>query len=138
MIQIPPAQQKHWWRIGLLVVISIVICHGIHTNAVQAQQPRPTLTPEPRPSLTPQATKEPTRKPKKKKSSTSTIGNAGQTRSSANGIVEIAGEQVFALQFIQARNPDWVGRPFFARFDSEATWMSELRPAFSEPHFFFD
>ncbi|MCZ6603311.1 MAG: lysine 2,3-aminomutase, partial [Planctomycetota bacterium] len=30
------------------------------------------------------------------------------------GITEIRGEQVFVLEFLRARDPDWVGRPFFA------------------------
>ncbi len=53
------------------------------------------------------------------------------------GIREVAGEQVFVLDFLQARNPDWVGRPFFARFDPAATWLSDLRPALGETEFFF-
>ena len=32
---------------------------------------------------------------------------------------------------IQARKPDLVGRPFFARFDPSAIWLSDLRPAFA-------
>jgi len=55
-----------------------------------------------------------------------------------DGTPEIAGERVFALRFIQGRNPDWVGRPFFAKFDSEATWLDELVPAFGESEFFFE
>ena len=55
-----------------------------------------------------------------------------------DGIVEIGGEKLFALQFLQARNPDWVRRPFYAKFDPEATWLDDLVPAFGEPHFFFD
>lgn len=55
-----------------------------------------------------------------------------------DGIAEIAGEKVFALQFLQARNPLWVRRPFFAKFDSQASWLSELRPAFGERLFFFE
>jgi KamA family protein len=55
-----------------------------------------------------------------------------------DGVNEINGERVFALHFIQARNPDWVGRPFFARFDPHATWLSDLRPAFGETRFFFE
>ena len=39
---------------------------------------------------------------------------------------------------LQARNPEWVGRPFFARFDARATWLDELRPAFGEKAFFFE
>jgi hypothetical protein len=38
-----------------------------------------------------------------------------------DGIVDIGGEKVFALQFLQARHPDWVRRPFYAKFDPTAT-----------------
>lgn len=55
-----------------------------------------------------------------------------------DGIVTIAGEKVFALQFLQARNPDWVRRPFYAKFDPEATWLDDLVPAFGEKQFFFE
>jgi KamA family protein len=55
-----------------------------------------------------------------------------------DGIVEIAGEKVFALQFLQARNPDWVRRPFYAKFDPTATWLDDLVPAFGAKKFFFD
>ena len=34
------------------------------------------------------------------------------------GVAEIQGEKVFVLRFIQARNPEWVQRPFFAKYDS--------------------
>ena len=54
-----------------------------------------------------------------------------------DGVVEVAGEKVFALHMIQARNPDLVGRPFFARFDPHAIWLSDLEPAFA-PRFPFD
>ena len=54
------------------------------------------------------------------------------------GVTEIRGEKVFALRFIQARNPDWVQRPFFARYDPDATWFDDLRPAFGEAEFFFE
>lgn len=53
------------------------------------------------------------------------------------GVETVHEERVFALDFLQARNPDWVGRPFFARFDPEATWLDELRPAFGADRFFF-
>ena len=32
----------------------------------------------------------------------------------------------------------WVNRIFFARFDSQAAWLSDLRPAFGDREFFFD
>lgn len=54
------------------------------------------------------------------------------------GVATVAGEQVLVLRFLQARNPDWVQRPFFARYDPRATWLDQLRPAFGEERFFFE
>lgn len=54
------------------------------------------------------------------------------------GVTEVAGERVFVLEMLQGRDPDWVGRPFFARFDPDATWLDDLEPAFGEERFFFD
>jgi KamA family protein len=55
-----------------------------------------------------------------------------------DGVSHINKEKVFVLKFIQARNPDWVGRPFFAKFDPTATWLSDLCPAFGKQNFFFE
>jgi hypothetical protein len=41
------------------------------------------------------------------------------------------------LVFEQGRDPAWVGRPFFARYDPRATWLDQLEPAFGEEEFFF-
>ena len=49
-----------------------------------------------------------------------------------DGITELAGQQVFVLHMIQARDPGLVGKPFFARFDPDATWISDLEPAFAD------
>lgn len=54
------------------------------------------------------------------------------------GVTEIGSEKVIHLRFLQGRNPDWVGRPFFARYDEQATWLNELEPAFGERRFFFE
>jgi KamA family protein len=54
------------------------------------------------------------------------------------GIGEVAGEKVFALRFLQARNPEWVGKPFFAKYDEQASWLTHLRPAFGKEKFFFE
>ncbi len=54
------------------------------------------------------------------------------------GAGEVKGEKVIELRFIQGRNPDWVHRPFFARFDDKATWLNELEPAFGDKRFFFE
>jgi hypothetical protein len=53
------------------------------------------------------------------------------------GTCDIYGERVFALEIVQGRDPDWVGRPFFARYDPGAMWLDELQPAFGEREFFF-
>jgi L-lysine 2,3-aminomutase len=54
-----------------------------------------------------------------------------------DGIAELAGQRVFALHMIQARDPSLVGRPFYAQFDPEAIWLSDLVPAFA-PRFPFE
>jgi KamA family protein len=54
-----------------------------------------------------------------------------------DGVARVNGEEVFMLHFAQARDPAWVGRPFFARFDPEAAWLDDLEPAFGEREFFY-
>ena len=63
--------------------------------------------------------------------------SAGPGKVEVQGVSEIAGEKVFVLRFIQARNPDWVQRPFFAKYDETATWLNDLQPAFGEEKFFW-
>lgn len=55
-----------------------------------------------------------------------------------NGVAEIMGEKVFALEFLQARNPEWVGRPFFAKYNPDAIWLDDLEPAFGKQRFFYE
>ena len=55
-----------------------------------------------------------------------------------DGVTEIGRDKVFVLKFVQGRNPSWVGRPFFARFDPRASWLSDLHPALGQTEFFFD
>ena len=40
--------------------------------------------------------------------------------------------------FIQARDPAWVRKPFLAEFDETASWFDELRPAFGKARFDFE
>ena len=54
-----------------------------------------------------------------------------------DGITEINGEKLFALKFIQARNPNWTNQIFFARYDEKACWLNDLKPAFGKENFFF-
>lgn len=64
--------------------------------------------------------------------------SAGPGKVEVQGVTEIAGEKVFVLRFIQARNPDWVQRPFFAKYDEQVTWLDQLHPALDEKRFFFE
>lgn len=54
------------------------------------------------------------------------------------GVSEVHNEKVFVLRMLQGRNPDWVARPFFARYDSKAIWMDDLKPVFGQERFFFE
>ena len=55
--------------------------------------------------------------------------------------VELLGEperQLMVCDFVQARNPDWVRKPFFAELDEDAAWFDDLRPAFGKQSFYFE
>lgn len=54
------------------------------------------------------------------------------------GVNEINEEKVFVLRFIQGRDPDWVGKPFFAKFNPDAIWLSDLAPSSNKEEFFFE
>jgi L-lysine 2,3-aminomutase len=64
--------------------------------------------------------------------------SCGPGKIEVQGVVDIKGEKVFVLRFLQGRNSDWVDRPFFAAYDPQASWMDDLRPAFGEKRFFFE
>ncbi|CND83513.1 lysine 2%2C3-aminomutase [Mycobacterium tuberculosis] len=51
-----------------------------------------------------------------------------------DGVVDLFDQQVFALHFIQCRDADLVGKPFFAQYDPNAVWLDDLKPAFTD-HF---
>lgn len=52
------------------------------------------------------------------------------------GIAEVNGERAFVLRFLQARNQNWVNRPFFAKYSEIATWLDHLEPLDGEQFFF--
>ena len=54
------------------------------------------------------------------------------------GVARVNGEKVFVLNMLQARNPNWVKRPFFAKYDETSTWLQKLTPAFGEKKFFYE
>ena len=39
---------------------------------------------------------------------------------------------------MQGRNPNWVETPFFAKYDENAIWLDDLKPAFTDKFFFQD
>lgn len=55
-----------------------------------------------------------------------------------DGVASVQGQEVFVLRLLQARDPAWVGRPFFAELDPRASWLDDLRPAFGEAEFFWE
>lgn len=64
--------------------------------------------------------------------------SAGPGKVQILGVNEIHGEKVFTLRFIQGRNPAWVGRPFFAKYNKNAVWLDDLEPAFGQERFFYE
>ncbi|MCH8906044.1 MAG: hypothetical protein IH840_03060 [Candidatus Heimdallarchaeota archaeon] len=52
------------------------------------------------------------------------------------GISKIFGVKLFNLRFLQGRNPEWVGRPFYAKYDLKAIWMDDLEQVTGEKFFF--
>ncbi len=55
-----------------------------------------------------------------------------------DGVAEIRGEKILILSFLQGRDPSWCKQPFFAQYNSQATWLTELKPAFGKEKFFFE
>jgi len=53
------------------------------------------------------------------------------------GTAKVHGEKVFVLRFLQGRNPEWIGRPFFAVYNEKAQWLTDLNPAFGREEFFY-
>lgn len=46
-----------------------------------------------------------------------------------DGPTMVGDRKLIALRYLQARDPAWVGRPFFAERDDSASWLDGLRPA---------
>jgi len=55
-----------------------------------------------------------------------------------DGVAEVNGTKVMVFRMLQGRNPEWVNRPFFAKFDETAIWLDDLKPAFEDKFFFED
>jgi KamA family protein len=55
-----------------------------------------------------------------------------------DGVAEVNGTKVIVLRMLQGRNSKWVNRPFFAKYDENAIWLDDLKPAFEDKFFFED
>jgi len=68
----------------------------------------------------------------------------GPSMSATPGKVQVVGtskindQKILVLRFLQGRNPNWVDQPFFAKYDENAIWLDDLKPAFEEKFFFED
>ena len=64
--------------------------------------------------------------------------SSGPGKIHITGIATINREKVYVLNFIQGRVPEWVGQPFFAKYNPDARWIDDLEPAFGEKEFFYE
>lgn len=54
------------------------------------------------------------------------------------GVSDVGAQTVFILEYLQARQRELVRIPFFAKFDPDATWFDQLKPASDSDRPFFD
>jgi len=62
--------------------------------------------------------------------------SAGPGKVQILGVSEFRGEKLIVLRFLQGRDPDWVGKPFFAKYSDTASWLDELEPAEGDEFFY--
>ena len=55
-----------------------------------------------------------------------------------DGVGQINGQKVMVLRMLQGRDPKWVNQPFLAKYDENAIWLDDLKPAFEDKFFFED
>merc|ERR1719245_708342 len=63
----------------------------------------------------------------------------GPSMSCEPGKVAVMGviNDMMILQFLQARNPEWMKNPFLAKYDENATWLDDLKPYDGAESFFY-
>ncbi len=62
--------------------------------------------------------------------------SAAPGKIAVSGVAKINGDRVIVLTMLQAKNPELVDRPFFAKYDEKAQWIDELEPAFADNFIF--
>ena len=55
-----------------------------------------------------------------------------------DGVAQVNDQKVMVFRMLQGRDPEWVNKPFFAKYDENAIWLDDLKPAFEEKFFFED
>jgi len=52
------------------------------------------------------------------------------------GIADLGDQKAIVMRFLQGRNPNWVQKPFLAKYDEKAIWIDDLKPFIGEKFFF--
>ena len=66
----------------------------------------------------------------------------GPSMSATPGKVQVVGtsklndQKILVLRFLQGRNPNWIDQPFFAKYDENAIWLDDLKPAYLKKNSF--
>ena len=55
-----------------------------------------------------------------------------------DGVAQVNDQKVMVFRMLQGRDPEWVNKPFFAKYDENAIWLDDLKPAYEEKFFFED
>lgn len=56
------------------------------------------------------------------------VMSASPGKVALDGVADIWSTKAFVCRFLQCRDPEMVGQPFFAEFSDTATWFDDLRP----------
>lgn len=62
--------------------------------------------------------------------------SAGPGKVEVLGVADVGDQRAFVLRMLQGRKPEWVDRPFFAKYDPNAMWLDELEPLTGDRFFF--
>ena len=64
------------------------------------------------------------------------IMSASPGKIQVTGVTEIFDEKVMVLLFLQARDTEWIRKPFLAKYNKDALWLDDLKPAFGKKEFY--
>jgi KamA family protein len=65
------------------------------------------------------------------------IMSAGPGKVEVQGTIDLGGQKHFVLNFLQARKPEWLRKPFLAKYSETAAWLDDLAPPDGQAEFFF-